>query len=409
LQFPTTTISETLLIKIGNHFKMFSGNTLFATAALLASAVNAHVKMVSPAPYGNPDTSPLSASGSNYPCKTDNGFTINSVTNITVGKPVTLSFSGTAVHNGGSCQLSMTPGYKPDTNSAFKVFYSIEGACPGLNGQTNTYQFTVPNDIPNGQYSMAWTWYNNIGNREIYMNCAPVTVAGSSGTQQTMDALPDMAIFNIPSKNSCGTLETFDVAFPNPGKYVTTGSTYKPTPPSNCGNKAASSGGAGGASPASSYAPGSGSGGASSAAAQAPVSSAAAGAGSSPTATSFLTYTQTATVTGGAASSAPTGGVFGEGSNGNLTNSNPTPPAPVASSSILASAGSAATGAPAAAAGAMACSTNGALMCSADGSMQGLCNFGSAVMMPVAAGTKCVNGQITFAKRSAKFGSLFGL
>jgi hypothetical protein len=375
---------------------MPSRNILFATAILLASTVNAHVKMVTPVPYGNPDTSPLSASGSNYPCKTDNGFTINQVTNITVGKPLTLSFSGSAVHNGGSCQLSMTPGYKPDTNSAFKVFYSIEGACPGLNGQTSTYQFTVPNDVPNGQYSMAWTWYNNIGNREIYMNCAPVTIAGSSGTQDTLNALPDMAIFNIPSKNSCGTKETFDVAFPNPGKYVTTGTPYNSAPPTGCGVQVASTG-----------APAGSSNGTYSAAAQssAPTSAAA----QSPTATSFMTYTQTSTVTVGGASSSPSAGIFGEGSNGNLTNSNPTPPAPASmSTSVLASAGSAATGTPAGGANSMACSNSGALMCSPDGTMQGLCNFGTALMMPVAAGTKCVSGQITFAKRSAKFGAFLG-
>src|SRR6201992_4232436 len=180
---------------------------LIATTALLASAVNAHIAMTDPSPYGHPDTSPLNPSGSNYPCKTDNGFTINKITPLSPNSATLLAFTGTAVHNGGSCQLSLTPGYQPTTNSPFKVIYTIEGGCPGTNGQTTTYNFKVPNDVPAGNYSLAWTWYNNIGNREIYMNCAPVTVSGTSGTQDTYNALPDMAIFNIPSKNSCGTVE----------------------------------------------------------------------------------------------------------------------------------------------------------------------------------------------------------
>lgn len=44
-----------------------------------------------------------------------------------------------------------------------------------------------------------------------------------------------------------------------------------------------------------------------------------------------------------------------------------------------------------------ACPTNGALVCSADGTMFGLCNWGSVSFQPVAAGTKCVDGKIDFA------------
>jgi hypothetical protein len=89
-----------------------------------------------------------------------------------VGESQSIKFAGTAVHNGGSCQLSLTPGYKPTASSPFKVILSIEGGCPGLDGQTTTYDYKIPEEIPDGNYTFAWTWYNNIGNREIYMNCA---------------------------------------------------------------------------------------------------------------------------------------------------------------------------------------------------------------------------------------------
>jgi hypothetical protein len=368
---------------------------LVAAAVVLASGVNAHISMTNPTPYGHPDTSPLNPSGSNYPCKTDNGFSINNVTTLTPKSNTLLAFAGTAVHNGGSCQLSLTPGYQPDTNSPFKVIYTIEGGCPGTNGQTTTYNFNIPSFIPTGNYSLAWTWYNNIGNREIYMNCAPVTVSGTQGDQAQYNALPDMAIFNIPSKNACGTIETFDVAFPDPGKFVTTGAGYKPTPPSNCGVKAAVSGSAGGNSSGGSSVGGS-----------SPSSQALT---QSPTATSTLIYTQTSTIVAG---SSATGGIFGEqpgsSANGNYTDSATTSVAAAApaalSTSILASAAPAASGSaqmPAGISSVQSCSSDGALQCSPDGTLQGLCNFGQALMMPVAPGTKCVNGQIM--KRSPKF------
>lgn len=43
------------------------------------------------------------------------------------------------------------------------------------------------------------------------------------------------------------------------------------------------------------------------------------------------------------------------------------------------------------------CPSDGALVCSPDGTQFGLCNFGKVSFQPVAAGTKCVDGEIQFA------------
>jgi hypothetical protein len=52
----------------------------------------------------------------------------------------------------------------------------------------------------------------------------------------------------------------------------------------------------------------------------------------------------------------------------------------------------------------VACSTSGAVVCDSTGKFFGLCNFGSAIMQPVAAGTACVAGVIDYAvPHSAKF------
>ncbi|RMY84494.1 hypothetical protein D0864_07542 [Hortaea werneckii] len=51
--------------------------------------------------------------------------------------------------------------------------------------------------------------------------------------------------------------------------------------------------------------------------------------------------------------------------------------------------------------GSVSCSEQGALVCSADGEFFGLCDFGSAVLRPVADGTTCSNGSIQ-GKRSVE-------
>ena len=210
--------------------------TLLAAVGLLATSVYGHISLAEPVPYGKPDTSPLDASGANYPCKTDNGFSYTKVNNLAVGQAFPVSFSGSAVHGGGSCQLSLTPTMKPDTNSVFRVIYSIEGGCPGTDGSTVSYNVKVPAEVPNGNYSLAWSWANKIGNREYYMNCAPVSITGSTQKDDTAyNGLPEMAIFNIPTKSSCTTLETFDVQYFDPGNYKEVGSAFAPHAPAGCG------------------------------------------------------------------------------------------------------------------------------------------------------------------------------
>lgn len=62
------------------------------------------------------------------------------------------------------------------------------------------------------------------------MNCAPVSVSGG-GSGADFGSLPDMAVFNIASKNDCRTTETKDVQFPHPGKYVEMSPGAKLAPP----------------------------------------------------------------------------------------------------------------------------------------------------------------------------------
>src|SRR5271170_2738044 len=68
--------------------------------------------------------------------------------------------SGSATHNGGSCQLSLSY----DGGSTWVVIHSIVGGCP----LTETYTIPVPSDIPSSSSALlAWSWENNTGNRYV--------------------------------------------------------------------------------------------------------------------------------------------------------------------------------------------------------------------------------------------------
>ncbi|VUC22441.1 unnamed protein product [Clonostachys rosea] len=195
----------------------------------LAASASAHMVMTSPVPFGSPNNSPLDASGSDFPCKgpvSGGDFSTNSYAQ---GSTQKLAFKGSAVHGGGSCQVSVTTDLSPTTASVWKVIKSIEGGCPAQNTEGNlgndanledpyTYSFKIPEDLAAGQYVFAWTWFNKVGNREMYMNCAPVTVTGSGGSEGFLSTLPDMFKANIG--NGCSTPANTDVEFPNPGNEV---------------------------------------------------------------------------------------------------------------------------------------------------------------------------------------------
>jgi hypothetical protein len=230
----------------------------FSTAALsvlsAAGMAAAHMNMVSPPPLrfkGNPNsdsstidysyTAPLDASGANFPCKgylKDVGTPAGkAVASWTPGQQQKVSISGGANHNGGSCQAS----FSFDNGKTWKVVHSWIGNCPVAG--TSDLDFTVPSDTPAGDAIFAWSWFNQVGNREMYMNCAVVTIQGAGkkkrGSTTSIQSRPDMFVANVG--NGCGTTEGTDVMFPDPGSDVSMNS-QKTGPPTgqNCG-KAGSS------------------------------------------------------------------------------------------------------------------------------------------------------------------------
>ncbi|KAI9754684.1 MAG: hypothetical protein M4579_004589 [Chaenotheca gracillima] len=197
-----------------------------ATSALL-TVVNAHVEMTWPYPIRSkydPETpsnlidysmtSPLLADGSNYPCK---GYNKDEPTHTVItydaGSTYNISLTGSATHGGGSCQLSLSY----DNGKTFKVIESIIGGCP----LTETYDFTLPDYTPGGSALFAWTWFNLVGNREMYMDCARVQIDNSgSSSQSKFKSLPNMYVANVGDKGDCTTVESQQLVFNDPGTEV---------------------------------------------------------------------------------------------------------------------------------------------------------------------------------------------
>lgn len=170
-------------------------------------------------------TSPLDPDGSNFPCKGyQNDRPVETTVIYAAGSTYNMTLAGSATHDGGSCQLSLSY----DNGATFRVIQSMIGGCP----LTTTYNFTIPAYAPAGGALLAWTWQNYVGNREYYMNCAEVKImSGHSSRRQrrrnynSFSSLPYIWKANLgPDVNQCATLDSsgnvIQPVYPNPGPVV---------------------------------------------------------------------------------------------------------------------------------------------------------------------------------------------
>lgn len=232
-------------------------NTLLAVTGL-AVLTNAHLFLQNPVPIpGTAPKDPLDASGNNFPC---HGAPLPSSGGqpMSAGSKQTLIFdagagANTAVHGGGSCQVSLTYATTAEEQSDpknWKVIYSIEGGCPSKTFQNldsgpyhggpegdysgalacedprangvdciSTFDFAIPKGVSDGHAVLAWTWFNTVGNREMYMNCVSAEISGGDGSE--MDGFPTIFVANLAALGTCPTTESVDVEFPFPGRYRT--------------------------------------------------------------------------------------------------------------------------------------------------------------------------------------------
>ena len=327
------------------------------------------------------------------------------------------------MHGGGSCQISLTKDTPATKSSDWMVIHSIEGGCPAKNVAGNeaegssggsNYTYTIPEGISPGSYTLAWTWFNKIGNREMYMNCASIKVNGGSQKRaatlnetlgihelsaRAAPSFPAMFKANIPTTD-CETVDSQDVQFPDPGASVEKFGSGTLTPPTGpkCGasgsnsasNSSASaagmsssgSSGSSGASGASGSSGTSGSG--------ATGSSGSSGSGSTGPAPASYSASSGSTPVAAAAAAPPAAAspvvaAVPSSAPSAMTNSS--------SGSTNPSTSSSSTG---------TCSSAGQSVCSPDGKQIGECTTQLTVTwIPVASGTKCVGGYQVFAKRAS--------
>ncbi|KAK4547382.1 hypothetical protein LTR36_001038 [Oleoguttula mirabilis] len=406
-------------------------NTFTTLAVSLAATTffgigNGHLILSSPVPFGldSLNNSPLvdakpGSSGADYPCKLRTGvYDITAMNNMVVGQSMELSFTGSASHGGGTCQLAITTDLEPAANTTFKLIQTFEGGCPiqaDGNDGTHPFTFDLPTGTPNGRLTFAWMWYNRVGNREIYMNCAPLDVTGGSDSLDYYDSLPNAYVINLPT-SECSTVETSNQEIPFPGQFILKDdsvSAAAASGPSCAASAAAQTEGVSGyksatsANGAATQAPAKNAdvtGAATGAATQtaAASSSAAGGYGASSQASMTSAAAASATSSNSASSAAAS---TGSGSFVTIstaaatTSAEPSAyPTMTASSAagVAAPSGYAAasgTGSSSSGSSGTTCSDDGALVC--NGSSQfGLCNHGSVVWQAVAAGTTCSNGAI---------------
>ncbi|ORY58566.1 uncharacterized protein BCR38DRAFT_327089, partial [Pseudomassariella vexata] len=222
-------------------------------ATTLFSIASSHVILESPRPfkfaaYG--PANPITEDGADFPCKIPPGVTKleidGSPTEMAIGETQTASFTGKAVHGGGSCQFSVTEGFEPTKSSVWKVIHSIEGGCPKANeggnlndGETpDKYDFTIPDGITPGEWTFAWTWVARIGGdpAEFYMNCAPIVAtagkkAESRESKERIDhvskraGFPGLFMTNMGEvSDGCSVADIQKqnkaISFPHPGDSV---------------------------------------------------------------------------------------------------------------------------------------------------------------------------------------------
>lgn len=384
---------------------MHFSTVALATLAMSCQTSLGHMIMANPIPFGvdTLNTSPLQnakpgSSQSDFPCKQRTGvYDISAMNNMEVGQPQLLSFNGSASHGGGTCLISVSMDKEPTYKSTWKVIQVYEGGCPtsgdGNDGSTPD-TFVIPKGFPNGRATLSWTWYNKIGNREVYQNCAPITVTGGSDNKDYYNSLPNLYVINLPT-SECESVETTDLKIPFPGQFVLQDSkSIKAASGPSCSASAAamtsgvsgyksatSNEGAAYSAPAKNNdktgAPASSAAQATSAAASDAGSSAAASSYSAAsTAASGMTTISTAAPGSSAAPASASYPTMAVSANAGISG----PATGASSAAIPLGTGTSCTG--------------DAISCSSDGSKFGLCDNGSIVWQAVASGTKCQNGQI---------------
>ena len=213
--------------------------SILGVIQLFTAFVSAH--MIMNTPQGFPgiidEVNPLDPPQFQFPCQAgpDGNYSYSTPTIATVGDTILVNFTGSAVHGGGTCQFSIAKYPPPADPKKWKVIHTILGGCPataplnlasigedaeqrldgphcsGTGGEylncVKSYNIPIPDGMPNGEFVLSWTWLNHLGNREIYQSCAPISIMGGDQSLNLSD-LPSIFFANYyPSSVNCSTEE----------------------------------------------------------------------------------------------------------------------------------------------------------------------------------------------------------
>ncbi|KAI0433647.1 hypothetical protein F5Y09DRAFT_338463 [Xylaria sp. FL1042] len=396
---------------------------IVAAVTAFAACVNGHIIMKSPAPFGSVGSTKLITSSpltsANYPCQVGSNpaafYSKDGLDNkMEIGKTQTISFEGSAVHGGGSCQLALTKDPQPSASTSWEVILSIEGGCPSKTGNgVDEYDFTIPDSIAAGDYVFAWTWISALsGTQEYYMNCAPVTITGGNSKRdesyynETMElfsrdnALPELMVANLAEINDCKSQLSSDPVYPNPGPNVIkpgSNNKFAPISGTNCVPKGAKDVviPGSGSSPSSSSSSGSAT---SSAAATSAASSAISSNTSGFITVTIATSSIQATTSSAAASSSSSAVVSSSSAAASSSSAAQTPITSPSASPASSAPASGPSGSPSGSGSSVqgltgACTTEGMFNC-IGGTFYQQCASGSwSTVMSMPATTKCAPGQ----------------
>ncbi|KXS20385.1 lytic polysaccharide monooxygenase [Gonapodya prolifera JEL478] len=166
---------------------------------LFVASASAHIEMAYPPPRNsrwipsslgitNIDYDTLTPLGPSrpYPCQGKGKGPI--VATYQAGSSVHVQLYGSASHDGGHCQFSVSF----DGGYTFVVLLTVVREC--LRASGSEYNVALPAGAPSGDAVFSWSWINAVGNREYYQGCADITINGVSGGSITG---PQLFVANV--------------------------------------------------------------------------------------------------------------------------------------------------------------------------------------------------------------------
>ncbi|KAG0049899.1 hypothetical protein BGZ83_005274, partial [Gryganskiella cystojenkinii] len=118
-------------------------------------------------------------------------------TKIKAGASISTQYNVGASHGGGHCQWALSY----DGGKTWVVLKTVLRSCLKGISQGGQYSVSVPipKTAPNGNAVFMWLWNNAQGNRELYSNCADITIENGANGGSLSGLVPLIANYGSGS------------------------------------------------------------------------------------------------------------------------------------------------------------------------------------------------------------------